>query len=173
MTSPEQMSSTARRTAEISHVEIDGHRLRLGVWPGSAAQPPLLLFNGIGGNLELLSPFADALQDVTVVSFDIPGIGGSGIRYLPYRLSHMADLAASVATHTGHGTIDVLGVSWGGALAQVFAFRHRSRCRRLVLCATAAGAPAMVPGAPWVLAKLLSPRRYYERDYMTRNAGKI
>jgi len=52
----------------------------------------------------------------------------------------MARLAARVAVRLGYGDVDVLGVSWGGAVAQEFARRNRTRCRRLVLCATTAGA---------------------------------
>jgi len=33
----------------------------------------------------------------------------------------------------GYQQVDVLGLSWGGALAQQFAFQHRCACRRLVL----------------------------------------
>jgi pimeloyl-ACP methyl ester carboxylesterase len=39
--------------------------------------PPLLIFNGIGANLELLEPFVEALGDVEVIIFDVPGVGGS------------------------------------------------------------------------------------------------
>ena len=41
----------------------------------------------------------------------------------------------------------MLGVSWGGALAQQLAFANPGRCRRLVLVATATGA-LMVPPHP-------------------------
>ena len=53
-------------------------------------------------------------------------------------------------------TVDMLGVSWGGALAQQFAFQHPHRCRRLVLVSTGTGL-MMVPGRPRVLAKMVTP----------------
>ena len=37
---------------------------------------------------------------------------------------------------TGYGVVDVMGVSWGGGLAQQFAFQHPKRVGRLVLAAT-------------------------------------
>jgi pimeloyl-ACP methyl ester carboxylesterase len=55
-------------------------------------------------------------------------------------------------------TADVLGVSWGGALAQHFAFQHRRRCRRLILVSTAA-APFVKPS--WAIAReVVAPRRF-------------
>ena len=66
----------------------------------------------------------------------------------------------------GHEQVDVLGVSWGGALAQQFAFQQARRCRRLVLAATSPGS-LMVPGKLTVLLKMATPRRYKDPDYMT------
>ena len=66
----------------------------------------------------------------------------------------------------------MLGVSWGGALAQQFAFQHAERCRRLVLAATSPG-HLMIPGRPTVLLKMASPRRYKDAEYMKRIAGDI
>jgi poly(3-hydroxyoctanoate) depolymerase len=68
--------------------------------------------------------------------------------------------------------VDVLGVSWGGAPAQQFAFQHARRCRRLVLAATSPG-HLMVPGRLTALLKLATPRRYKDPDYMRRVAGDI
>lgn len=62
------------------------------------------------------------------------------------------------------GVVDVLGLSWGGALAQQFAFQNPRRCRRLVLVATGTGA-MMVPAQPRVLTKMLTPRRFSDPDY--------
>jgi pimeloyl-ACP methyl ester carboxylesterase len=53
---------------------------------------------------------------------------------------------------------DVLGISWGGALAQQIAFQNPRRCRRLVLVSTTTGC-AMVPARPRVLARMATSRR--------------
>ena len=65
------------------------------------------------------------------------------------------------------GTLDVLGISWGGAVAQQFAFDFPKRCRRLILAATSPGA-LMVPGKIGAILKLASPRRYTDPDFLRR-----
>ena len=157
---------------EISLRDIGGQVLRVGVRRGAKAGPPLLLFNGIGANLELAAPFLDALDGHEVILFDVPGVGGSPAPTLPYRPSTMARLSARLLDQLGYEQVDVLGVSWGGALAQQFAFQQGKRCRRLILAATSPG-HLMVPGQLAVLLKLATPRRYRDPDYLTRIAGDI
>jgi poly(3-hydroxyalkanoate) depolymerase len=154
------------RSPLLRHVSVFGHRIRVAVWPGSERRPPLLLFNGIGANLELLSPVANGLPDVEVVAFDAPGVGGSGPALHPYRPWQYAVLATRVLDALGYRCkVDVLGVSWGGAMAQQLAFQARGRVRRLVLAATSAGM-FMVPGHPRVLCKLAGPKRYVDAKYL-------
>src|SRR5262249_29173221 len=131
---------------------------------GKGSGLPLLLFNGIGGNVELLGPFARRLHEREVIVFDIPGVGHSQMPSRPYRMSHIVELACGVRDHYGHQQADVLGISWGGAAAQQFARSAAKRCRRLVLCATATGA-VMVPSKPSVALKMVTPRRYMSHDY--------
>jgi poly(3-hydroxyalkanoate) depolymerase len=146
--------------------------LRVGVRRGEKARLPLLLFNGIGANIELVEPFLDALDGIEAVIFDMPGVGGSPAPALPYRPWMLARLSARLLDQLGHERVDVLGVSWGGALAQQFAFQQAKRCRRLVLAATSPG-HLMVPGKLTVLLKIATPRRYKDPDYMNQIAGEI
>jgi poly(3-hydroxyalkanoate) depolymerase len=158
---------------QIRMVEVDGRILRVGVRPGSSEGPPLLIFNGIGANLELMEPFTSALAGIETVVFDVPGVGGSPTPLLPYRLWGLARLANRLMTHLGYsGSLDVLGVSWGGALAQQFAFQYPQRCRRLVLAATSPGA-LMVPGKLSVLRKMISPRRYTDPEFLGRIGAQL
>jgi poly(3-hydroxyalkanoate) depolymerase len=157
---------------QIGLRDVGGQILRVGVRPGAKSRPPLLLFNGIGANIELVEPFLSALQGPEAIIFDVPGVGGSPAPRRPYRPSTLAQLSAQLLDQLGHRQADVLGVSWGGALAQQFAFQHAARCRRLVLAATSPG-HLMVPGRPTVLLKMATPRRYKDRDYMKRIAGDI
>jgi poly(3-hydroxyalkanoate) depolymerase len=157
------------REPRIRHLTIFGHRIRTGVWPADARRSPLLLFNGLGANLELLAPLADALADVELIAFDAPGVGGSGPALLPYRPWQYALLACRVLDALGYRRhVDVLGVSWGGAMAQQFAFQAQRRVRRLVLAATSAGV-AMVPGDPRAFLRLATPQRYLDPDYLDRH----
>src|SRR5262249_57347944 len=106
------------------------------------------------------------------IVFDVPGVGGSPAPRLPYRPWTLVRLTAQLLDQLGYGEVDVLGVSWGGALAQQFAFQQGGRCRRLVLAATSPG-HLMIPGRLTVLLKMATPRRYKDPDYMGRIAGDI
>jgi poly(3-hydroxyalkanoate) depolymerase len=143
---------------------------------GPGIRPPrvaLLLINGIGASLELLAPFVAELDPaLEVIRFDPPGVGGSAPSPLPYRFSGLCRLIAGLLDELGHDQVDVLGISWGGGVAQHFAAFQRARCRRLVLVATATGA-LMVPARPSVLAHMVTPRRYLNRGYLERVAGDI
>jgi poly(3-hydroxyalkanoate) depolymerase len=157
---------------QISLHDVAGQMLRVGVRPGEKARPPLLLFNGIGASIETVEPFLDALDGPEAIVFDVPGVGGSPAPWLPYRPSTLALMSARLLDQLGHAQVDVLGVSWGGALAQQFAFQQAKRCRRLVLASTSPG-HLMVPGKLTVLLKMATPRRYKDPDYMRRFAGDI
>jgi poly(3-hydroxyalkanoate) depolymerase len=154
-------------------ISVCGQQLRVSVRPGTAAGPPLVLCNGIGASLDLLEPFVDALPpDVEVISFDVPGVGGSSMPRVPYNFALLAVLLGRLLDELGYAEVDVLGISWGGALAQQFAFQNPRRCRRLVLVSTATGM-LMVPAGPSVLGKMITPRRYRDPDYALRIAGHI
>ncbi|HZJ05517.1 MAG TPA: alpha/beta fold hydrolase [Nocardioidaceae bacterium] len=107
---------------------------------------PLLLLNGLTRPLESWEPFAEALSGRTIVSFDAPGVGGSPTPILPLPISMLAGLAASVLDDAGFATVDVLGFSHGGAVAQQLAAQASSRVRRLVLVSTSCGVGA-TPGS--------------------------
>src|ERR1700746_2714642 len=152
--------------------EVGGQTLRVGIRPGDKSQAPLLLFNGIGANIELVEPFLDILDGPEAIIFDVPGVGGSPAPRVPYRPWHLARLSARLLDQLGYDRVDVLGVSWGGAIAQQFAFQLGKRCRRLVLAATSTG-HIMVPGKFAVHLKMASPRRYRDPVFMGRIAGDI
>ncbi|MCU1600164.1 MAG: poly(3-hydroxyalkanoate) depolymerase [Frankiales bacterium] len=158
---------------QSSTVRIGRTTLRVVVRPGTGTGPPLLLCNGIGAQQEVLKPFVDALDpQITAVRFDVPGVGASPLPALPRTYHQLALLARRMMDRLGYQAFDVLGISWGGGLAQQIAFQHRRRCRRLVLCATATGW-MMVPGKPQVLRHMVTPARYRDRDYVRNVAGTI
>ncbi len=154
-------------------ITVKGQRLRIAIRPGDGTRPPLLLMNGLGANLELLQPFVEVLDPaIEVLCFDVPGVSGSPTPAIPYRFATLAWLVARMLDQLGYAQADVLGISWGGGLAQQFAVQHRARCRRLVLVSTATGA-LMVPGRPAVLAKLATPRRYMDPAYLAEIAPEL
>ena len=152
---------------------VGGRGLRVAVREGAAGWPPLLLCNGLGASLELFQPFVDALDPRRpVIRFDMPGIGGSPAPVVPYHLTTLPSLLAGLLDQLGYEQADVLGISWGGGLAQQFALSRPARVRRLVLVATAPGA-LMVPGNPRVLLRMLTPRRHRDPGYAASIAGEL
>jgi poly(3-hydroxyalkanoate) depolymerase len=162
----------------IGGIVIGGQGLRVGIRPlphgrAGSGTLPMLLFNGVGANLELAGLLVSELDSIETLIFDVPGAGQSPPPRFPYRLSTMARLARRLLDALGYGRVDVMGVSWGGGLAQQFAIQYPQRVRRLVLAATAMGAPLMLPARPRVLLKMLNPRRYVDPGYMQRVAPEL
>ncbi|MDD1506511.1 MULTISPECIES: poly(3-hydroxyalkanoate) depolymerase [unclassified Pseudomonas] len=154
-------------------IVLDQQTIRTAVRPGSPDKVPLLIFNGIGANLELVMPFVNALdKDQEIIAFDVPGVGGSSTPSIPYRFPGLAKLAARMLDYLDYGQVNAIGVSWGGALAQQFARDYPERCKKLVLAATSAGA-VMIPGKPKVLWRMASPRRYLQPSYGVHIAADI
>src|SRR4051794_8287154 len=169
------MSMTAERD-EVRTVAVRRVSVRVSVRPGRGAladESPLLLCNGIGASLEALQPLVDALDpDRGVVRFDVPGVGGSPLPPVPYPIAALSSWTVAMMAHLGHPRFDVLGLSWGGGLAQQLAVQSSRRVRRVVLVATGPGC-LMVPARPRVLARMLTPRRHRDPDYAASIAGEI
>ena len=157
----------------MRNLSTGGRAMRVAVREGTPGRPPLLLCNGIGASLELLQPFVDALDPRRgIIRFDMPGIGGSPAPVIPYHLAASAPLLSGLLDQLGCQQADVLGISWGGGLAQQFALSRPERVRRLVLVATGPGA-LMVPGRPGVLMRMLTPRRHRDPGYAARIASEL
>lgn len=157
-------------TATIEMMEAGGRTLRVAHWRlGEASEhPPILFFNGIGANIEAVAPLAEMLAERPFVMFDMPGTGESPDPTLPYNPFTMSWTANLILDQLGLGEVDVMGVSWGGAMAQHFALQYPKRTRRLVLVATTAGM-LMVPGNPAALTKMANPRRYIDPKFMNEH----
>jgi poly(3-hydroxyalkanoate) depolymerase len=151
--------------SDIRTLQVAQQELRVAMMGPADAERTLLVFNGIGAGLETVAPFAEQFTRTRIVTFDVPGVGGSPAPKVPYRLSWLSRLADRLLDKLDIGAVDVFGVSWGGALAQQFVHDHPERSRTLTLAATSAGF-VMVPGDPRVLSKLATPRRYADPDYM-------
>ena len=146
---------------------------RTACWKGDPKVRPLLFFNGVGANLETVVPLARRLnRSRDLITFDPPGIGESPDTLFPYRLCSMAKSAGRILDEFGYSTVDVYGVSWGGGLAQQFAFQYSDRVRCLVLAATTPGI-VMVPGRLSALSKMIQPTRYSDPDFLRKNAVNL
>jgi poly(3-hydroxyalkanoate) depolymerase len=156
----------------VEMIDVRGQQLRVAIKDGDESLPPLLMFNGIGANLELGFPFLTALKNRRAILFDVPGVGGSPMPVLPYRPSTLARMSKHLLEILGIDQVDVSGVSWGGGLAQQFAAQYPKICRRLILVATSSGW-TMIPGKPSVLSKMSSIKRYTDKGYMRSIAAEI
>lgn len=160
----------SKRSPVFTMEQVDGRTLRVARW--MAAKPsghlPLLFFNGIGANIEAMAPLAEHLAERDFITFDMPGVGGSPEPLVPYNAWFMSRIAAQLLDRFDMPRVDVMGVSWGGAMAQQFTLQNGDRVNRLILAATTAGM-LMIPGNPKALAKMADPRRYIDPDYMAKN----
>jgi len=143
-------------------VRVRGQLMRVAVLGDG---PPLLLLNGIGGNLDMWQPVVDRLPGRTLVLLDLPGTGASPPAVVPMRMRGYAALVVGLLDTLGIPRADVLGYSWGGALAQQLAHQAPSRVRSLVLGATMPGVGGQAP-SPLAMALMATPARYYCRTYL-------
>ncbi len=105
--------------------------------------PRLLLIGGTGGDLRrpetrFEGPLARHFE---ILSYDQRGLGQSykGEGVVPFTMADYADDAAALMEALGWDKAHVLGISFGGMVAQEFALRHPRKVQRLILCCTASG----------------------------------
>jgi len=149
-------------------IQLGSQLIRVCIKKGKPNTIPLLIANGIGASLELLTPFVEAMHasnpDLEIITYDSPGVGGSSTPCLPYRFSGLAKVVSQMLDALNYGQVDVVGLSWGGMLVQEFAYQYPQRCRKLILAATCAGVLSVPPSLK-VLSMMSSPRRYTDPDY--------
>lgn len=149
--------SFAVATDEVVTVE----RLRIRVRVHGEGRP-LLLLNGLGAPLELWDPLVGRLAGVRAIAFDAPGSGRSEPPCLPLSIRGHARLAVGVLDALGHRRVDVLGLSFGGMVAQELARVATGCVDRLVLASTSCGWGG-VPSTAAALSAVQTPSRYYSR----------
>jgi poly(3-hydroxyalkanoate) depolymerase len=149
---------------EEQYVRLDGLRLRVAI-RGSGR--PLLLIMGLLGNLDLWRPLERHIAGCQTISFDAPGVGRSEVPTFPVGMAGLARLTDRLIATLGFGRVDVLGLSFGGAVAQQLARSAPNRVRRLILAATVCGLGG-VPGSPAALRYLADPRVLSSRRQLER-----
>lgn len=146
-----------------------GHRVYKKV---TGQGDPLLLITGLGGSTDQWTPFAQQFQHRQVIRFDVPGMGLSSAPYAPIPVTGVAEIAVAVLDELGVESADVVGYSYGGAVAQQLAFNAPERVGRLVLAATNCGLGS-IPGSYAAMASLATPLRYYSPTYFDRSAAAV
>jgi poly(3-hydroxyalkanoate) depolymerase len=155
--------------AEHEFLYWRGHRVRVDAL---GEGEPLLLVSGLGCNADMWAPFVQELPNRRILRFDAPGTGRSSTPFYPVSVAALAELAAAVLEHYGVATADVVGFSYGGAVAQQLAFDRPDRIRRLVLAATTCGLGG-VPGSLQAMTVLASTMRFYSPRYFERVAPAL
>ena len=115
--------------------DIDIYYERAGVGPR------LLFISGSGADLRMKpnqmdGPFPKAFD---ILSYDQRGLGQTSKPDAPYSMARYADDAAALMDAIGWTSALVIGVSFGGMVAQEFVLRHPGKVERLVLACTSPG----------------------------------
>ena len=103
--------------------------------------PPLLFISGTGGDLrnkpnQFDGPFPKVFD---MVSYDQRGLGRSAKPDVAYTMADYADDASALMGELGVERAHIVGVSFGGMVAQELVLRHPRRVDRLVLACTSPG----------------------------------
>ncbi|MCK0140060.1 alpha/beta hydrolase [Aliiroseovarius sp. F47248L] len=149
----------------FSTVTVDDTSVRYLQRDGATDTPPLLIFNGLGQSLEVLLPLIDELKDRTIVAFDMPGIGRTPMLEDIATVADYAEFTLRLLDKLKIENVDVLGISWGGAVAQHLARDASSRVGKLVLAITSAGGIGSWWGTPIALSEIMFPMRYISKTY--------
>jgi 3-oxoadipate enol-lactonase len=102
----------------------------------------LLFFNGSGATLESAGPLIDPYRArFEVLVHDQRGLGRTEIPPGPYAMKDYAADALALLDHVGWSSCRVIGVSFGGMVAQEFAVTSPNRVERMALACTSPGGP--------------------------------
>ncbi len=145
-------------TAEVQHEQIHLRGLNLHVQIQGEG-PPLLLYSGIFGEVDLWTTLLPYLKGFRTIAFDPPGIGKSQLPRIPLNMITLAELGTTVLDLLDIKKAHVLGASFGGAVAQQMAFTHPRHVDKLVLCSTSFGGLA-IPGNLKAFYHFSNPNSY-------------
>jgi pimeloyl-ACP methyl ester carboxylesterase len=124
----------ATTTASSGLAPVNGIELAYQVFGDGE---PLILLHGGFGSVEMFGPNVDALAaGRRVIGVDLQSHGRSPVADRPMRFETMADDIAALIAHLGLEKADVMGFSFGGAVALRTAIQHPDIVKRLVVVST-------------------------------------
>ena len=102
--------------------------------------PPVLFLNGSGATLDGMRVLLDVFTDrVDLLAHDQRGLGRTEIPPAPYTMADYADDAIALLDHVGWEQARVVGISFGGMVAQELAVTVPRRVEKLALLCTSPG----------------------------------
>ena len=109
-------------------------------WETVGSGPRLLFCNGSAMTVDSGRLLLEMVgQGFELLRWDYRGLGRSAPVTEPYAMADLAADAMAVLDDAGWETCCVMGLSFGGMVAQEFAVTHPDRVRRLALACTSAG----------------------------------
>ncbi len=119
---------------------VEANGIQIHYQLGGGGQP-LLFISGTGGDLRnrpnvFDGPLAESFE---VLSYDQRGLGQSAKPATEYSMADYADDAAGLLEALGWDRVPVMGVSFGGMVAQELVLRHPEKVSALVLACTSSG----------------------------------
>ena len=124
-------------STELSRAEIDGHSIAYR--EAGQGQPLVLLHGFLCDSRCWRHQVADLSDEFRVIAWDAPGAGSSSDPPAPFTINDWSHCLAHFLDHLGIDRANLLGLSWGGVLAQEFYHRDPARVSRLILADTYAG----------------------------------
>jgi 3-oxoadipate enol-lactonase len=101
---------------------------------GERRRETVCLLNGLAMHTKAWYPFLDRLlPEHDVLLYDYPGQGESTSRDEPVEIPEIAGYLAGIADHLDLARLHVVGVSYGGFVAEEFARLHQERLHTLTL----------------------------------------
>lgn len=137
-------------------VPVDGFEL---YYESEGDGEPLLLIPGFASGRSLwfrqVGPLA---RHFRVISFDPRGVAQSDKPDGEQTIGLLADDVAALLNFLRIERAHIVGVSFGGFVAQEFALRYPRMTQKLVLCCTSFGGPNHVVPEPQIMNDILQPR---------------
>lgn len=125
------------------HAKVNGFSV---AYVQTGKGPPLVLLHGFTQDSRVWRPQLESLSDkFTVIAWDAPGAGQSPDPPDTFEIDDWADCLATFLDTIGIQRAHILGLSWGGLLAQEFYRRYSERVLSLVLADTYAGWKGSLP----------------------------